>query len=100
MKAQHLDERWAAVLVVARVVDVLQASRRRYAAPEMRGVVRFEDVLATITQRPVSKQKPLAALRQILAVRCGQTVGHDSNSEPVVRSMPRQAAHVPAGLLA
>src|ERR1700716_1610279 len=41
MRAQHFHEERSAVPVVARMVDVLQASRRGHAAPDMRRVVRL-----------------------------------------------------------
>jgi hypothetical protein len=42
VKPQHLDEHRSPISVVARMVDQLQAGRRRHAAPQMRGVVGLE----------------------------------------------------------
>src|SRR5258706_16445833 len=64
----------------------------------MRRVVRHEDVLATIAQRPVPKQKSMPTNRQILTVRCRQTIGHDGDSEPILRSIPPRATQIAAGL--
>jgi len=48
MEAEHLDEDRAAVAVVAWMVDELQAAGRRQASPEVRGVVRLENILASV----------------------------------------------------
>jgi hypothetical protein len=69
VQPEHLHENRPAILVVARIVDGLQAARRRQPAPEMCGVVRFDDILATVPQRAVTEQESLAAKRKVLA--CG-----------------------------
>src|SRR5580765_6905319 len=74
VEPEHLHEDRSAITVVARMIDVLQTPGRRDSAPVVRRVVRFEDVLAAVAQRPVSQQKAQTPERQVLAVRRGQTV--------------------------
>jgi hypothetical protein len=74
MQPEHLHEDRPAVPIVARMVDVLEATRRRQPAPEMRGVVRFDDILTTVRERPVAEQESLAAKGEVLAVRLRQTI--------------------------
>src|SRR5262245_45266297 len=88
VKAEHLDEDWPAIAVVARMIDVLQTARHRQATPEVRRVVGLDDVLAAVAERPVAKQESLAAEPQIFAMRRRQTVGDDGDAEPILRSLP------------
>jgi hypothetical protein len=57
MQSKHLHEDRSAIPVVAGMVDLLETPGRRHASPEMRGVVRLDDVLAPIPQRAVAEEK-------------------------------------------
>ena len=98
VQTQHLHTDRSAISVVAWVIDVLQAASGIHSAPKMRCVVRFEDILSTVTQSPVTKQKPLTTQRQIFTVRRRQPVGHDGDPKPIQRSIPQFAAQIASGL--
>ena len=48
MEAEHLDQDRAAIAVVAWMIDELQAAGRRQASPEVRRVIRLENILASV----------------------------------------------------
>lgn len=50
MKAKCGDNDWTAVTVVPGVVDMLQSERGIDAAPEMKRVIRLENVLAAVIE--------------------------------------------------
>jgi len=54
VEAEAGDQDWAAVAVVAGIVDVLQAGSDVDASPQMRGVVGFENIFTSIVQGPVA----------------------------------------------
>jgi hypothetical protein len=65
MQAKARNENWSASAIVPRMVDVLYIQRSKYAPPQMRRVVGFQDALAGVIQISVSQQETCAAQRQI-----------------------------------
>src|ERR1035437_1580846 len=57
VQAKNRNDDGPSVAVVAWIVDVLQVERGKHAAPKMRGVVGFPDVLASVTQFSISQQE-------------------------------------------
>src|SRR5665213_1883904 len=87
MHANGLHKYWAAVLVVARVVNELAVERVIQPTPRMNGVVALEDVLARVVQLAVSQQKAQAAQLQILLMIALNGVGDEGEAEFVVRTV-------------
>jgi len=61
VQAQRGHDDWAPVAVIARIVDVLHSEGRIETAPEMGGVIRLEDIFASVIQASVTKQKSRSA---------------------------------------
>src|ERR1019366_8286413 len=70
MQPEHLHEDRPAIAVVAGMVDVLQTARRRHTWPEVRCVIRLDDVLATVPQPAVAKEESETAEGEVFTVRC------------------------------
>lgn len=54
VKPQRRHEYWAAVPVVARIIDMLQPRRDVNTAPNMCGVIGFYDIFASVAKRAVA----------------------------------------------
>ena len=88
MEADSPDRDRAADLVVPRIVDMLYASRRKEAAPEVRRVEALEDFLAAVGKAPVAEQKAEATESQILLMGRHDPVRNEGDPGTVVAPMP------------
>ncbi len=62
MKPKGRNENGSARAIVAWMVDILRIQRSKYASPDMRRVVGFQDVLTGVTQFSVSQQESFAGI--------------------------------------
>jgi hypothetical protein len=68
VEAKARDKDGTAVAVIAGIGDVLKVERGKYAAPYVKRVVGFDDVLAAVVEAPVTEKKSFAAEREIIRV--------------------------------
>jgi len=88
----------AAVPVVAGVRHVLVVDRKRDTAPNVSGVICFEDLLHAVVQSAVAQNEPQASQRQIAPVVTGDPVGDECSTQSVLRTVPSRAAIIAANL--
>src|SRR2546430_5166193 len=78
------------VLVVARIVDVLQAKRRIKSPPNMQRVISLDNVLAAVIETAVAEKKTGTTESEIFLVVSRDTVRNKYQSRVVEFSMPRR----------
>ncbi len=88
MKAQARDYDRAAVAVVAGIVDVLHSGSDIDSAPNVGGVVRLDDVLASVVQPSITQQETQAAIGKVDLVIFLDAVRHKGNAGAVLLAMP------------
>src|SRR5580704_18974367 len=81
-------EHWAAVFVVAGIIDVLQIEGGEETAPEVRGVERFDDFLGAVSEIAITEEKSEAAEREILLMSFDDSVGDEDGSHAVIAPLP------------
>ena len=62
MQSQRRHEHWPAILVIARIVDVLEARCDVGSSPHVGSIVGFHDVFAAIAKRTVTQQETEPAI--------------------------------------
>jgi len=86
--AEAGDEDWAAIAVVAGIVDVLEAGGEVDAAPGVNGVVRLDDVFASVVKVAVAEEKTEAAIGEIGLMILLDGVGDEGDASTVLFAMP------------
>src|SRR5579862_6633872 len=81
-------EHWAAIFVVARIVDVLQIQGGEETAPEVRGIESFDDFLGAVSEIAITEEKSEAAEREIFLVGFDDSVGDEDGSDSVIAPLP------------
>jgi len=74
MEPQGRHDYRSRVLVVARIVDVLQAKRRIKFPPNMQRVICFDNVLAAVIESAVAEKKTGTTESEIFLVVSGDAV--------------------------
>jgi len=72
---------------------VLHSRRNIDSSPDVRRVIRFNDVLPSIIQPAVAQQKSKAAIGQIYLMIFLDSIRHERNTRAVLRAMPERAIH-------
>src|ERR1700730_13684303 len=78
---------------VAGVDDVLYAGSDIDSAPDVRCVIRFDDVLPPVVQLSIAQEKTVPAVCQIDLVILLDAVRHKGNAGTVLPAMPLRAIH-------
>src|SRR5882762_1988113 len=91
MEPQGRHDYRSPVLVVARIVDVLQAKRRIKSPPNMERVISFDNVLAAVIESAVAEKKTGTTESEIFLVVSRDAVRNKYQSRAVEFSMPRLA---------
>ncbi len=92
--AKPRNEHRAARLVVSGIVDVLQIERRENSAPDVRGIISFEDFFAAITEPAVSENKPESTECKVSCMVTRNAIDREHRSCPVVATMPSGSLEV------
>ncbi len=90
------NERWSAILVVARIANMLHIARDGDSAPEVCSVISFEDVFGTVPQSPVAEDEAESAESEVIGMLLADSIDDKSGADLVVRSFPQLAAEVRA----
>src|SRR5713226_2839727 len=88
VQAKAGDHHGAAILVVARVIDVVEIERTEDAAPDVRGVEAFEDFFMPIGERPVAQQKTFPAQREIFLMSRDDPIHNKRRAGAIISSHP------------
>jgi hypothetical protein len=91
MKPERRHNYRAPVAVVAGIIDVLHSGSDIDSAPNMRRVIRLDDVLPPVVQPSISQQETEAAIGQIHLVILLDPVRHERNAGTVLLAMPQCA---------
>src|SRR6202140_212226 len=81
----------SAIAVIAWIVDVLYSGSDINSAPNVGGVIRFDDILPPVGQMAIAQQETQPAIRQINLVIFLDAVRHKGNAGAVLLAMPERA---------
>src|SRR5260370_4415709 len=96
MQPQRRHHNRAPVPVISGINNVLHSGSDIDSAPNMRGVIRFQDVLPPVIQPAIAKQETEPAVRQIGLVIFLDPVRYESHASAVLVPMPFRAVHAHA----
>src|ERR1700722_12356677 len=89
--AESRRDHWAAVAVVARIGNMLQARRQVNTAPHVDGVIGLEDVLAAVVEMAVAEQKAQAPGGEIILVIPLDGIAHKGGPGAILFAVPPRA---------
>ena len=98
MKPEPGDNHRPAVFVVARMGRPLYLRRKINAAPELRVVIRLNNVFASVGQPAIAQQKAISTQRKIKLMPTRNSIGDEGNPQLVIRPPPTIRPPVPANL--
>src|SRR5215831_7090544 len=96
MQSQGRHEHRTAILVIARMVDVLEARSEVDSPPHVGSIVGFHDVLAAIAKRAVTQQETQPAVAKVNLVILANSIGDHRHARTVVSTMPQRAVSAQA----
>src|SRR5438067_13342632 len=88
MQSQRRHEHWPAILVIARIVDVLEARSDIDSTPHVGSIVGFHDVFAAIAKRTVTEQETQPAIGEINLMVLANSIGDHRRARTVEPAMP------------
>src|SRR5262245_39120547 len=88
MQPHSRDQNRAAVAVIPGVVDVLKIEREEGAAPQVNGVISLDNILPSIGQPAIPKQKAETPKREVLAMVPRNSISNRGDPGPVEVPMP------------
>ena len=88
MQFERRHQHGAAIPVIARVVDVLEAGSHIDSAPNVRRVIGFDDVFSAITKRAITEQETESPIGEINLMVFANSIGHHGQASTVVYAMP------------
>src|SRR5258708_3545768 len=81
------------VAVVTGIDDVLHSGSDIDSAPDVRCVIRFDDVLPAVVQLSVAQQEAVPAVCQVDLVILLDAIRHEGNAGTVLLAMPLRAIY-------
>src|SRR5579862_131845 len=82
------SEHWAAIFVVAGIIDVLQIEGGEETAPEVRGVESLDNFFGAVSEIAITEEKSEAAEREIFLVGFDDAIGDEDGSHSVIAPLP------------
>src|SRR6267154_3891033 len=93
MSAERWHHHGPAVTVVTGVVNVLESGRQVDAPPNVRCVIRLENVLSPVAQPAIADQETVAALGKIILMILLDSIGNEGQAGTVLLAIPLRAVH-------
>src|SRR6202521_437087 len=93
MSPQARHHHRPSVAVIAGVDDVLHSGSDIDSAPDVRCVIRFDDVLPAVVQLSIAQEETVPAVCQIDLVILLDAVRHEGNAGTVLLAMPLRAIY-------
>src|SRR5437879_2317500 len=83
MQSQRRHNHRSPVTIVAGIVDVLHAKRRVNPAPQVKGVVTLDNVLATVIKAPIAQKKTQSTQREVSLMVSRDAIGNECQTRAV-----------------
>jgi hypothetical protein len=90
--AQGGNDSRAAVAVVAGIDDILHSGSEIDSAPDVRRVIRFDDILPPVVQTSIAQQEAHPAMRQVNLVILRDRVTRQRQPRAIIAAMPQGAS--------
>ena len=81
-----------AIPVISRIIDMLHAWRNVNPAPDVRGVIRLENIFAPVIQIPIAQQKTQASQPQLLLMVLANSIRDNRHASTVLPAMPERSS--------
>src|ERR1700750_78749 len=76
VESQSRRDDWAAIFVVAGMIDILKSERGIKSAPDVQRIKCLDDIFTGVIEPPVAKEESQPAERQIFLVIARDSVGN------------------------